>query len=71
MLKSKQKKKMRIIRTTGRPNYPYDLKVIEGAVLLQDEVDYRKKLDPTKLTTPTKRSPRKQRWRSCSQLGRS
>ena len=57
ILKSKQKKKMRIIRTTGRATYPYDLKVIEGAVLLQDEVDYRKKLDPSKLTTPTKLKP--------------
>jgi phosphoribosylaminoimidazolecarboxamide formyltransferase / IMP cyclohydrolase len=57
LLKTKQKKKMRIIRTTGRSSYPYDLKVIEGAVLLQDEVDYRKELDPSKLTTPTKAKP--------------
>jgi phosphoribosylaminoimidazolecarboxamide formyltransferase/IMP cyclohydrolase len=57
ILKAKQKKKIRIIRTTGRSSYPYDLKVIEGAVLLQDEVDYRKKLDPAKLTTPTKAKP--------------
>ncbi|MDA4137199.1 MAG: bifunctional phosphoribosylaminoimidazolecarboxamide formyltransferase/IMP cyclohydrolase [Thaumarchaeota archaeon] len=57
LLKSKQKKKMRIIRSSGRSSYPYDLKVIEGAVLLQDEVDYRKKLDPAKLTTPTKSKP--------------
>jgi len=57
LLKSKQKKKMRIIRTTERSDYPYDLKVIEGAVLLQDGVDYRKKLDPARLTTPTKAKP--------------
>jgi phosphoribosylaminoimidazolecarboxamide formyltransferase/IMP cyclohydrolase len=57
MLESKQKKKMRIIKTTGRSTYPYDLKVIEGAVLLQDEVDYRRKLDASKLTIPTKVKP--------------
>lgn len=57
ILKSKQKKKMRIIRSTGRSTYPYDLKLIEGAVLLQDEVDYRDKLDQTKLTVPTKAKP--------------
>ncbi|MDG6926499.1 MAG: bifunctional phosphoribosylaminoimidazolecarboxamide formyltransferase/IMP cyclohydrolase [Nitrososphaerota archaeon] len=56
-LESKQKKKMRIIKTTGRSTYPYDIKVIEGAVLLQEAVDYRKKLDPAKLTVPTKTKP--------------
>ncbi len=54
ILKAKQKKKMRIIRTAGRATYPYDLKLIEGAVLLQDDVDYRNRLDPAKLTIPTK-----------------
>ena len=31
LLKAKQKKKMRIIQTAGRSNYPYDLKVIRGS----------------------------------------
>ncbi len=43
--KAKQKKKMRIIQSTTGTDYPYDLKVIEGAVLLQESVDYRDKLD--------------------------
>jgi phosphoribosylaminoimidazolecarboxamide formyltransferase / IMP cyclohydrolase len=57
LLKSKQKKKMRIIKATARTTYPYDLKLIQGAVLLQDTVDYRKKLDPSKITIPTKVQP--------------
>ena len=57
LLKSKQKKKMRIIKTSGRSDYPYDLKVIQGAVLLQEEVDYRRKLDRAKLTIPTRAKP--------------
>jgi phosphoribosylaminoimidazolecarboxamide formyltransferase / IMP cyclohydrolase len=57
LLKAKQKKKMRIIQATGRSSYPYDLKVIEGAVLLQEGVDYRRKLDRTKLEVPTKAKP--------------
>ena len=57
LLRAKQKKKIRIIQSTTRTDYPYDLKVVEGAVLLQDAVDYRKKLDESKLTFPTKAQP--------------
>ena len=57
ILKEKQKKKIRIIKTTSRPNYPYDLKVVEGAILAQDALDYRIKLDASKITVPTKVKP--------------
>lgn len=57
LLVSKQKKKMRLIETTRRPDYPYDLKVVEGAILLQEATDYRVKLDKGKVTVPTDRKP--------------
>jgi phosphoribosylaminoimidazolecarboxamide formyltransferase/IMP cyclohydrolase len=57
LLRSKQKKKIRIIRSGPGTDYPYDLKLIEGAVLLQDAVDYRKRLDQSKLTFPTRAQP--------------
>ncbi|MDA4122482.1 MAG: bifunctional phosphoribosylaminoimidazolecarboxamide formyltransferase/IMP cyclohydrolase, partial [Thaumarchaeota archaeon] len=57
LLKAKQKKKIRIIQGTGRSTYPYDLKVIQGAVLLQEVVDYRKKLDRAKVEVLTKAKP--------------
>lgn len=57
LLKAKQKKKMRIIQTAGRSNYPYDLKVIQGAVLLQEAVDYRRKLNRSTLEVLTKAKP--------------
>ncbi|MGD0318260.1 MAG: bifunctional phosphoribosylaminoimidazolecarboxamide formyltransferase/IMP cyclohydrolase [Nitrososphaerales archaeon] len=56
-LEKKQKKKVRIIQTAQRPDYPYDLKVIEGAILLQEAPDYRAKLDAAKATVPTKVKP--------------
>jgi phosphoribosylaminoimidazolecarboxamide formyltransferase / IMP cyclohydrolase len=57
LLKSKQKKKIRMIQTEARPDYGYDLKELEGALLLQEAVDYRKRLDRSKLTFPTKAKP--------------
>ncbi len=57
LLRAKQKKKMRIVEVGSRSNYPYDMKVIEGAILLQDAVDYRKKLDGDKVTFPTRMKP--------------
>ena len=48
---------MRIIQTTSKSNYDFDMKVIEGAILLQDKVDYRKKLEPGSNTIPTKEKP--------------
>jgi phosphoribosylaminoimidazolecarboxamide formyltransferase/IMP cyclohydrolase len=60
LLESKQKKKMRIIQTGDRPDYKYDLKELEGAILLQEAVDYRKKLGSGKLTFPTRVKPNKE-----------
>jgi len=56
-LEKKQKKKIRIIQAEQRPDYPYDLKVIEGTILLQEAPDYRAKLDATKATVPTRAKP--------------
>ncbi len=57
ILVAKQKKKIRVVRADIRPDYPYDVKVLQGAVLLQDAVDYREKLDRSKVSVVTKRSP--------------
>lgn len=57
LLKGKQKKKIRVIQTRIRPDFPYDLKVIEGAVLAQESPDYRAKLDPSMITVSTKTKP--------------
>jgi phosphoribosylaminoimidazolecarboxamide formyltransferase/IMP cyclohydrolase len=57
VLKSKQKKKMRMIHTGGRPDYGYDLKELEGALLIQEAVDYREKLASAKITYPSKVKP--------------
>ncbi len=54
MLEAKQKKKIRLIQATGRPDYPYDLKVVEGAVLVQEATDYRVRQDPGTVTAPTR-----------------
>jgi phosphoribosylaminoimidazolecarboxamide formyltransferase/IMP cyclohydrolase len=56
-LEKKQKKKIRIIQSAAGSDYPFDLKVLEGAVLLQETVDYRDRLDEGKLTFPTKVQP--------------
>jgi phosphoribosylaminoimidazolecarboxamide formyltransferase/IMP cyclohydrolase len=60
ILRAKQKKKMRMIETGGekrRPDYLYDVKELEGAILLQESADYRRKLDTRKLEYPTKAKP--------------
>jgi phosphoribosylaminoimidazolecarboxamide formyltransferase/IMP cyclohydrolase len=57
LLASKQKKKIRMIQAGERPDYGYDLKELEGALLLQEAADYRKKLEKSKLTFPTKVKP--------------
>ena len=57
LLESKQKKKIRMIQAGERPDYRYDLKELEGALLLQEAADYRKKLERSKLTFPTKAKP--------------
>ena len=57
LLAAKQKKKMRLIEAGVRPDYRFDFKELEGAVLLQETTDYRKKLERSKLTFPTKAKP--------------
>ena len=57
LLKSKQKKKIRMIQAGERPDSGYDLRELEGALLLQEAADYRKKLERGKLTYPTKERP--------------
>jgi phosphoribosylaminoimidazolecarboxamide formyltransferase/IMP cyclohydrolase len=57
ILKSKQKKKIRIIKAGEGSNYRFDVKVKQGVVLVQELQDYRKKLDPSKPTVVTERKP--------------
>ena len=58
VLRSKQKKKIRMIQTgKERPDYRYDMKELEGAVLLQEPADYRKRLDARRLEFPTTAKP--------------
>lgn len=57
ILAAKQKKKIRIVMADVRPDYPYDVKVLQGAVLVQDGVNYRAKLDRSKSSVVTKRRP--------------
>ncbi len=57
LLVAKQKKKIRLIQTTARPDFPMDLKVVEGAILAQEAVDYRAHLDPKLVSVPTSRKP--------------
>ncbi len=60
LLESKQKKRVRIIEAKSRPDFPFDVKVIEGALLVQEAVDYRVRQDPAKLTFPTKKKPERE-----------
>ena len=57
LLERKQKKKIRLVKADSRPDFPLDLKVLQGAILAQEAVDYRIKLDPKKVTFPTKVKP--------------
>ncbi len=50
VLKNKQKKKIRIIETAKPSNYPYEVKVMNGLVLVQEAPDYATRLDPAKTT---------------------
>lgn len=54
ILKAKQKKKMRLIQITSPSSYPYDVKLMEGLVLVQQTQDYSRKLTRDKLTVETK-----------------
>jgi len=57
VLKAKQKKKIRMIQVGESPDHRYDLKELQGALLLQEAADYRKKLEEGRLTFPTKEKP--------------
>ncbi|MCL5068717.1 MAG: bifunctional phosphoribosylaminoimidazolecarboxamide formyltransferase/IMP cyclohydrolase [Thaumarchaeota archaeon] len=57
ILKQKQKKKIRIIETTHPSNYPLDLKIMQGLVLVQESPDYGKKLSESSATTETATKP--------------
>ena len=54
ILKAKQKRKMRIIYGKGRSDYPYDIKMHEGLLLVQETPHELKRLDTNSLTYPTK-----------------
>lgn len=57
IMKAKQKKKMRLIVTTTASSYPFDVKVIQGLTLVQEAPDYKKKLDPSRVTAETRAKP--------------
>lgn len=57
ILKSKQKKKIRVIQTTKGASYPFDLKFMESLVLVQEPTDYTKSLPRSKVTVETKSKP--------------
>jgi phosphoribosylaminoimidazolecarboxamide formyltransferase/IMP cyclohydrolase len=57
ILKRKQKKKIRIIQTTSPSTYPYDVKILQGLILVQMAPDYKSKISPSKITVETKSQP--------------
>lgn len=57
ILKSKQKKKMRLIKTTVKSSFAYDVKLLQGLVLVQDVPEYRNKLSSSKVTVETDSKP--------------
>jgi phosphoribosylaminoimidazolecarboxamide formyltransferase/IMP cyclohydrolase len=59
VLKRKQKKKMRIIEAAVPSSYPFDLRFLQGALLIQTSMDYSRKIGADSLTFPTKARPDK------------
>ena len=57
ILKSKQKKKMRLIETKQASTFSFDVKIMQGLALIQDAPDYKRKLDPSKVTVDTASKP--------------
>ncbi len=53
ILKAKQTKKMRLIESRGKTDYPFDARLLEGALLVQTPPDYGKKLGEANLAFPT------------------
>jgi len=70
LLRKKQKKKIRMIQAGERPDSGYDLKELEGALLLQEPADYRRKLERNKLTFRPRSGRTRGRSGSSSRLGR-
>ncbi len=58
ILKQKQKKKIRILETSASSSYPYDVKVLEGLVLVQKAPSYLVKLSESQLTVETSVKPK-------------
>lgn len=57
LMKAKQKKKMRLIQTTSRSSFPYDVKILQGLAMIQQAPDYSKKLLSSKVTVETNAKP--------------
>jgi phosphoribosylaminoimidazolecarboxamide formyltransferase/IMP cyclohydrolase len=57
ILKRKQKKKMRLIKTTKGSTFSYDVKILQGLLLVQDAPNYTKTLDPSKVMVGTTAKP--------------
>ena len=57
ILKTKQKKKIKLIKTTNNTNYPFDIRILEGNFLVQEVENYNLKLDSKKVTYPTTNKP--------------
>ena len=57
ILKAKQKNKIKLIKTTNNINYPFDVRILEGNLLVQGVENYNLKLDPKKITYPTINKP--------------
>jgi len=59
VLKAKQKKKMRLIKFKETVNYPFDIRFIQSALLIQTPVNYKQKLCINDISIPTKTKPDK------------
>lgn len=60
ILKAKQKKKMRLIKVNEISNYPFDLRFVQSALLVQTPVNYKNKLGINDISFPTKTKPDKE-----------
>ena len=57
ILKAKQKKKIRVIETGAPSSYPYDVKLMEGLILVQQGQNYESRVDPSRVTVETEAKP--------------
>lgn len=56
-LKSKQKRKMQIIQVGNRSSLPFDIRILQGSMLVQQTPNYSDKLGAEGLTIVTKQKP--------------